>query len=142
MVRRRERAVDGAARLRGVEFFAGFSEDELDRVSRLADDLQAESGALLTEQGRVGQECFVIVDGQASVYVGDDFVATVGPGTMVGEMALLEHRPRAATVVADTPMRMLAFDTKRFRTLLDEMPKAGERVNALLAARIRANRAR
>lgn len=125
-----------------MEFFTGFSDDELARVAELADDVRAETGALLTEQGRVGQECFVVVEGQASVYVGDAFVATVGPGTMVGEMALLEHRPRAATVIADTPMRLLAFDTKRFRTLLDEMPKAGERVNALLAARIRANRAR
>jgi CRP-like cAMP-binding protein len=56
-------------------------------------------------------------------------------------MALVEHKPRNATVVADTPMRLLAFDTKHFKTLLEEMPKAHDRVMETLAARLRARNA-
>jgi CRP/FNR family transcriptional regulator, cyclic AMP receptor protein len=139
---KRNQVVDGAEKLRGVAFFEGFTDAELDRVAALADDVEAEPGAVLTEQGRVGQECFVVLEGHASVYVGDEYVAALGPGSMVGEMSLFDHRPRVATVVADDAMHLIAFDTKRFRTLLAEMPKAGERVNQLLAARIRANRSR
>ena len=139
MFGKRKKAVDGAARLRGLAFFEGFSDADLDRVAQLADDVEVEAGELLIDQGRVGQECFVIESGQAEVFVGEEHLVTVGPGSMVGEMALIDRRPRTATVVATTPMALLAFDTKAFQKLLSEMPKAEERVHALLATRIKAN---
>ena len=136
----RKKAVGGAEKLRGVAFFDGFSDDELKRVAELADDVEAESGALLVDQGRVGQECYVIVDGQAGVYANGEHIATVGPGMMVGEMALVEHRPRNASVVAETPMHLLAFDNRHFKQLLEEMPKANDRVMEMLAARLQENK--
>jgi CRP/FNR family cyclic AMP-dependent transcriptional regulator len=126
-----------AAQLSKVAFFEGFSSDELSRVLQLAEEVAAEKGAVLIDQGRVGQECFVILEGEAGVYVSGEHVATNGPGSMIGEMALVEHRPRNATVVAETEMRLLAFDTKAFKTLLEEMPKAHDRVMEILAARLR-----
>ncbi len=126
-----------AAQLSKVAFFEGFTNDELSRVLQLAEEVEAESGAVLIDQGRVGQECFVILEGESGVYVSGEHVATNGPGSMIGEMALIEHRPRNATVVAETPMRLLAFDTAAFKTLLEEMPKAHDRVMEILAARIR-----
>jgi CRP/FNR family transcriptional regulator, cyclic AMP receptor protein len=133
----RKKAIDGAAKLKGVPFFDGFTDEELTRVAELADDVEAETGAILIDQGRVGQECYVILDGNAGVFSAAEHIATVGPGSMVGEMALIEHRPRNATVVAETPMKLLAFDTKHFKQLLEEMPKAHDRVMELLAARLR-----
>ena len=91
-------------------------------------------GAVLVDQGRVGQECYVILDGQAGVYVGGEHIATVGPGSMVGEMALLEHSPATPRVVAETPMKLLAFDTRHFKQLLEEMPKAHDRVMEIAGA--------
>jgi CRP-like cAMP-binding protein len=61
---------------------------------------------------------------------------------MVGEMALVDHLPRVASVVAETPLSLVVFDARRFRMLLEEMPKAEERVLRLLADRRKANRAR
>ena len=126
-----------AAQLSKVAFFEGFTTDELSRVLQLAEEVEAESGAVLIDQGRVGQECFVILEGESGVYVSGEHVATNGPGSMIGEMALIEHRPRNATVVAETPMRLLAFDTAAFKTLLEEMPKAHDRVMEILAARLK-----
>lgn len=126
-------------KLRDVAFFDGFGPSELDRVAGLAEEVEAAPGAVIIDQGRVGRECFVILDGQAVVLVGDEPVATIGPGTMVGEMALLEHRPRTASVIAETPMRLVAFDTEDFATLLREMPKAHDRVMEMLATRLKAN---
>lgn len=118
-------------------FFEGFSDDELARVAALAEEVIAEEGAVLIDQGRVGLECYVILEGTAGVYYADEHVATLGPGSMVGEMALIEHRPRNATVVAETDMRLIAFDTKAFKTLLEEMPKAHDRVMEVLASRMK-----
>jgi CRP/FNR family transcriptional regulator, cyclic AMP receptor protein len=122
--------------LSGVEFFEGFSDQELHRVIDLSEQVEAPAGTVLVDQGDPGTDCFVIVDGTASVYVRGEHVASSGPGSMVGEMALIDHRPRTATVVADDDMRLLRFKTKAFRTLLDEMPKASERVMTVLRSRL------
>lgn len=122
--------------LSNVAFFEGFSDDELHRVLDLSEQVEAPAGTVLVDQGDTGTDCFVIVDGTASVYVRGEHVASSGPGSMVGEMALIDHRPRTATVAADTDMKLLRFRTKSFRTLLDEMPKASERVMTLLRSRL------
>ncbi len=108
----RKKAIGGVEKLAGVPFFDGFSPEELQRVAELADDVDAETGAVLVEQGRVGQECYVILEGQAGVYVGGEHVTTSGPGSMVGEMALIEHKPRNATVSPRRPMKLIVFDTQ------------------------------
>jgi CRP-like cAMP-binding protein len=127
---------DRVAWLSQVAFFEGFTDEELQRVVALGSEVEAEPGALLMDQGDAGVDCYVIVEGTATVYVAGDAIAGLAPGTMVGEMALVDHRPRTASVVADTHMRMLRFDAKHFRRLLDEMPKASERVMTLLRERL------
>ena len=139
MFGKRSKADGAQARLRGLAFFEGFSDSELARVAELAENVEAEAGALLIDQGRVGSECYVIEVGYAGVWVGDEHLVTLGPGSMVGEMALIERTPRSASVVAETPVRLLAFDNRSFQELLHEMPKAEERVKTLLAARLKAN---
>lgn len=137
MAQRKAKPDDAAQRLVEVAFFEGFSPQELQRVAELAEEVDAEAGAELTEQGRVGQEAYVVLDGRAGVYVGGKMVAEVKPGEMVGEMALIDHRPRSATVKALTPMRLLSFDAQQFRRLLDEMPKATQRVMEKLVELLR-----
>ena len=75
MFGKRKKALNGASRLRGLAFFEGFSDAELDRVAELAVDVEIEAGELLIDQGRVGQECYVIESGEAEVFVGEDLVA-------------------------------------------------------------------
>lgn len=142
MASKRTKATDGAARLRALAFFEGFTDGDLDRVAELADDLEVEAGTCIIDQGRVGQECFVVESGEVGVYAGDEHIVTLGAGSMIGEMALVDRRPRSASVIAETEVRLLAFDTKAFRTLLSEMPIAEERVLGLLAARLKANESR
>ncbi len=135
----RKKIDDGAERLANVTFFEGFTPKELARVGELVEEVDAEAGAELMEQGRPGLECYVVVAGEAGVYVGGQWVAKIGPGEMVGEMALIDHKPRSATVKAVTPMKLLSLDAKRFRTLLDEMPKAAAAVMSKLSERLRSD---
>ena len=135
----RKKINDGAEQLSKITFFEGFTPSELDRVGTLVEEVSAEQGALLTEQGKPGQECYVIVEGEASVEVGGEQIAVVGPGTMIGEMALIDNRPRSATIKALAPMKLLAFDTKHFKTMLEEMPSANKAVMSRLTDLLRTN---
>jgi CRP-like cAMP-binding protein len=128
---------DAAFRLKDVAFFEGFTDDELRRVADLAEQVDAEEGAELTDQGRPGQEAYVILSGTCGIYIGGVQVNTVAAGDIVGEMALIDHRPRTATVKALSPLTLLAFDAAKFRRLLDEMPKAQVRVMERLVERLR-----
>ena len=126
--------------LANVAFFEGFGSDELSRVLELSTEVEEPAGTLILDQGDTGQDCFVIVAGSANVFIGGEHVATLGAGSMLGEMSLVDHRPRTAAVVAETPVKLLRFDSQQFKRLLAEMPKAEERVLALLQARLQQNR--
>ena len=69
-------------------------------------------------------------------------IAEIGPGSIVGEMALVGHKPRNASVVAETPMRLLAFNIVALQQLLDEMPGSRDVIMELLEARAAENRDR
>lgn len=136
-----KKPAESADYLSGVAFFEGFSSDELQRVAALSGELTLGSGAVLIDQGDTGVDCYVIVEGTASVKVRDEQVATLSTGDMVGEMALIDHRPRMASVVATSDMRLQRFNSRQFRQLLTEMPKAEERVMTMLTERLRAEEA-
>ena len=133
----RKKAHKPFEKLRGVSFFEGFSDDELQRVADLAEEVEAEPGAVLIDQGRVGQECFVILSGRAGVYSGNEHIATLEAGAVVGEMALIDHRPRTASVIAESPMELISLDAAAFKQLLETMPKIHDRVMETLYARLR-----
>ena len=119
-----------------VAFFEGFSPDELARVADLSSEVEVPAGSVIIDQGDAGTDCYVIVEGDASVVVNGQHLVSLGAGAIFGETALVDHRPRNASVIADTAMRLLRFDAKHFRVLLDEMPKASERVMTLLHQRL------
>lgn len=125
--------------LRHIALFARMSEHELERVAALGEPVDAEPGAILIDQGDVGVECFLVLEGDAGIFTGGHHVATIGAGSVVGEMALIGHKPRNATVTAQTPMRLLAFDIAHFKKLLDEMPVAQKYIYDLLEARAQEN---
>ena len=134
-----KKPAESADYLSGTSFFEGFSSEDLQRMAALSGELKMGRGAVLIDQGDIGVDCYVIVEGAASVRVRDDEVATLGAGDMVGEMALIDHRPRSASVVATSDMTLLRFNSPQFRRLLTEMPKAEERVLTMLTARLRAD---
>jgi CRP/FNR family transcriptional regulator, cyclic AMP receptor protein len=118
---------------------AGVREDRrggLAEIAPLVDDVSFDTGDVLMREGRPASEAFLVVEGTASVTLADTELATVGPGDLVGEMALLDHNPRSATVTALTPMRLLVMDAGSFALLL-RRPTIGWRVAAALARRLR-----
>ena len=128
---------DHLAHLAAIPLLSACSTKELQRVARAADEVQVPEGATLIEQGQLAREAFVIVSGSAEVRRDGAQVAVVGPGECVGELALLDHQPRSATVVALEPMDLLVIPSSAFTALLDDTPALTRKLLGNLAARIR-----
>jgi len=105
--------------LRRVGLFRNCTDRELGQVMRLVTSLDVSAGRVLTRQGAVGEECFVIVRGDATVARGGVVTAQVHDGDLVGELALLDHVPRTATITTNRPAHLLVMSQREFRGLRD-----------------------
>jgi len=123
--------------LRSLRLFNACSAKELEQIARLTDEVSVEAGHRIVSQGDSGREAFVIVDGIASVVLGDRSIADLGPGQHFGELALLDGGPRTASVDAATDMKLLVIHRPAFLGLLDEQPGIARRIMAAMAGIIR-----
>jgi CRP-like cAMP-binding protein len=80
---------------------------------------------------------YVILDGQVQVLVRNDVIDVLGPGEIVGEMALIDSRARSATAVAKSACRLATIDEKRFLYMVQETPFFALHVMRVLAQRLR-----
>lgn len=120
-----------------VPLFANCTRKDLQRIAKAGTEIPFRAGETLVDQGQAGKECFVIVAGTATVRRNGQKVATLGPGATVGELSLLDHGPRTATVVADTDMTVFVLDQRSFLAAIDDVPTLAHRLLASLASRIR-----
>jgi CRP-like cAMP-binding protein len=123
--------------LGGVRLFSTLSRKELQKVAKAADELDLPEGLAFVQQGEPGHECFVIVEGTASVLIDGSQVNTLGPGDHFGELALLDGGPRTATVVASSPIKVLVIGQRQFASLLEQVPEIARKMLQSLASRIR-----
>jgi CRP-like cAMP-binding protein len=91
----------------------------------------------LFHEGDEGDALYVVTEGTLSVRVGAADVAVLGPGECVGDLALLDGRPRSATLVAREPCRLYRMDAGRFRELLGTLPPMARALLRVLDGRIR-----
>jgi CRP/FNR family transcriptional regulator, cyclic AMP receptor protein len=124
------------AALKRAPLFDGLSRKELTELARVSEDLEIPAGKALCKEGEVGQEFFVIVDGEVEVTRNGRKVALRGGGEFVGEIALLEKVPRTATVTAKTPLRVFVLTRQDFRTLIDKNRVVERKVLQALARRV------
>jgi CRP/FNR family transcriptional regulator, cyclic AMP receptor protein len=116
---RRPRRDQKLAWLRAIPGFEVLSNAEIAELAATADRTIVLQGARLVTEGGRGLECFVIADGQAEVRRGDDVIAEIGPGTVVGELALLDATLRNADVYALTDLEVAVFDVRSFLRAMD-----------------------
>lgn len=100
-------------------------------VARAADRLTVPAGTVLTRQGDLAHEFFVIVDGEVDVSCDGRLAAVLGSGDFFGEIALVGHPYRTATVVARTEVDLVVLPRREFRTLLRRFP---DMASAVLSA--------
>jgi CRP/FNR family cyclic AMP-dependent transcriptional regulator len=120
-----------------IWLFSTSSTKDLRTIRKALEELTVPPGRLLCEQGTIGREFFFIVSGQASVKRNNRKVATLGPGQYFGELALLDRRPRSASVTSDTEMTLLLLGQRQFNGVLDAVPALARKMLAAMATRLR-----
>lgn len=122
--------------IRVLHSLASGADPVLGEAAQHVEEVQVQAGGVITREAVPAGRMYVVVDGKAAVTVRGAAVGRIGPGEFIGEMALLEHNPRSATVTAITPMRLLAIDPGDFGLLLRE-PAVLRLVATQLARRLR-----
>jgi CRP-like cAMP-binding protein len=123
--------------LQQVTFFSACSRKDLRKVAKRSKDRRVAAGTTIVNEGENGTEFFVILEGTVSVSREGRRIATLGPGSAFGELALLVDAPRNATVVADTDVGLVVVAQREFEGLLDEAPGFARKMLAGTAHRLR-----
>jgi CRP-like cAMP-binding protein len=119
-----------------VPLFTHCSKRELALVAGIADEIDLPEGKELTREGAPAREFFVLVDGKADVLKKGRRINSLKKGDFFGEIALVHHSPRTATVKATSPVRALVVTERNFKRLLEESPEIQRKVMTALAERL------
>jgi len=105
---------------------------------RFADEvLSFDAGQQIFAEGDPGDVMFVVKEGDVEIVVHGTVVETLGPGSILGEMALIDRNPRSATAIAKTRCQLVPINEKRFQFLVQQTPYFAIEVMRVLAQRLR-----
>ncbi len=119
-----------------VPLFAHCSKRELEQIASVADEIDLSEGKELMREGALGREFFVILEGSAEVTRGGEAINTLGPGDFFGEIALISHGPRTATVTATTGADLYALERDDFIAAVTGHAPSAEAADAVIAGHL------
>jgi CRP-like cAMP-binding protein len=125
-------------RLRRLPLFGELDHHDLSTIVHRVGEMEAQEGQVLFEQGSIPYEMFVIEEGTAEVMRDGQTVGTIGPGEVVGEIALLRFQRRMASVRVTTPIRAVTLSADDLQVIEEEMPEIAGQLRSIMAARERA----
>ncbi len=124
--------------LRQVPLLAGLSERDRKKLAGNLHERTFSAGHTIAAEGRMGVGFFMILEGTATVSVGGEERATLGPGNLFGELALIDRvSDRTATVVAATELHCACMTAWEFRPFVLQHPEVSWSLLETLAARLR-----
>jgi sulfate permease, SulP family len=126
-----------AMELDDVGLFAGFAREDLQAIRSFMTRKSFASGAVVFREGDAGDEVLVVTQGSASAYLhlpdgADIRLATFSPGTVFGELAILDQQARSATVVADEDLVCYGLTTADYAELAEKQPSTAIRLIAAI----------
>jgi CRP-like cAMP-binding protein len=125
-----------ARRLREFTRFEKFSDAELERLVRAAHHTSQSVPWPLIREQTPSDDCFILLDGEVGVYIGQDRIAVLGPGEVIGESVLRRGKLRSATVTTIGPAEVLRIERDDLARLLDEIPALRETLEATAAQHV------
>ena len=129
--------IEKVLHLKNVTLFQDVLAEDLVTIARVTNEHRFRAGDQLIRQGRSGEATYVIVEGEVTVTRGDQTLATVGPGAVLGEMSVVSDVPTSADCVAETGGVALRIAREDFHALLQDYPTTAIGVMHVLAERLR-----
>jgi CRP-like cAMP-binding protein len=125
--------------LKAVPLFQGMTEPALEAVCALANEVQFADGQAVTVEGESGDAFYVLVHGQLRVSRHGKTIRDLGPGDFLGEISLIDGRPRTASAVAIGTVNALAIERPAFQELMDRFGAVRLGILMALSDRIRSD---
>ena len=126
-------------RLAAIPLFAGLSPAELQTVSSLAHEHEIQAGQTVLSEGDFGHSIFAVEAGTGDVVSAGQTIGVVGPGQVIGEIAVLASGRRTASIVATSPMKLISLFKRDVWALEEQAPDVTLKLRTLLDERTAAN---
>jgi CRP-like cAMP-binding protein len=123
--------------IKSTKLFKGLPDGEIKKIERTLKIIEHPAGHEIVVRGDGGIGFMVITDGTVTVTTVQGKQRKLGPGDSFGEMALLDHEGRSATVKADTPVSLATIPEWGFKSFLAEHPEVAFRLMQVLSQRVR-----
>jgi CRP-like cAMP-binding protein len=127
----------GVLELKAAKIFAGLPASEVRSIEKQMKVVQHPAGHEIIVRGEGGVGFMVITDGSVTVQTVQGKSRKLGPGDSFGEMALLDHEGRSATITAESDVTLATIPEWNFRPFLKEHPEVAYRLLQTLSHRIR-----
>ena len=101
------------------------------------EEMSFPAGQFVFKAGDPGESMYIVTAGEVQILTGSTVLETAGPGSIFGELALIDDEPRIASVVAMTDCRLVPVDRRRFVYMVQETPNFALAVMKVLADRLR-----
>lgn len=112
------------------------SDAELKKVIDTGRHVHLPADWSLISEKTPADKAYLIVDGEVSVRRGGREIARLGPGDVIGEVSIVEHKLRTASVVSLTPLEVIHFTRESVEELIEQVPSFGEAIRATAAERL------
>ena len=129
--------VDTVSFLKTVDLFEDIPAEYLTSLAEIAEQVSFFANETLFKEGQRGDSCYLVEEGRIGVKKGRKVVTKLGRGECIGEMALLDGKPRSATCIVEKDARLLRISSDDFSSLLSSQPEMAKALLRTLAQRLR-----
>lgn len=129
--------IEKVALLRTAPIFSSIPDAVLAAVAQIAEEVEVAAGQTFIQEGALEGWMYIVIEGEVRVHHNETTLLTLGPGRSVGELAVLDPQPRAASVSALTPARLFRVDQAPLDELMSDAPEIARGIIQALCQRVR-----
>jgi CRP-like cAMP-binding protein len=129
-----------AALLKEIPLFGWLSKRQRTKLAQHIREVELAPGEHLVDEGESAYQFFVIREGHAAVISGGRHLRDLGPGDFLGEIGLVQHRDRTASVIASSRIKALVMEEEDFQAMARSMPTVAEQLDAAIEERLARDR--
>lgn len=123
--------------LKQIDIFTSFSTDELNILADSISEITVQPQTVLFEEGSTGRDMYILLEGTLQVLKENRTITTISPIDYIGEMAIIEEKPRSATIISNTAAHLLKITSAQFQEYFSTQPQSLVSMMKTLSRRIR-----